>query len=437
MLVIPLVPAGARFGDQRVATAAGAVVPMLPGDPLLGPSRGNADSAIAFAMRYGARRPGDVSAYISEVYRLAPQLGLDPAIVVAQSALETDTWRTDYWANHLNPAGIGITYWGQPSYTWSNGTDAARGHLVHLALYATGPINPGHILYPYRHLDPRYDAALAAGYAGSTRTIADLTGRWATDPVYHQKIAGRGNDILHRYRIAGFSSSGGSTGAAQTDDASAATGWRSTASNPTTEWLQLDLGGAVQLGRVRWLVNAPGVTDKLTVSISLDGGAWSPLGTFGSGPTGQWQGIMPGGAPSARYVRFTVENPLKKPVLGTIAEVQFWPPSTVAYPFLSDTTPPGPTASPSPSGSPSASPSGRPGRPGRTTPTPAASTPGAPTPTATTRPVEPTPVPSRPGSRPTRGPQPQPTTAPQPSTAPPPSNPTPPPPPSRPTRPPR
>ena len=61
---------------------------------------------------------------------------------------------------------------------------AARAQLVHLYLYAAGPIPPDHPLAPYIALDPRYDAALAAGRAGSAGTIADLVGSWATDPEY-------------------------------------------------------------------------------------------------------------------------------------------------------------------------------------------------------------------------------------------------------------
>jgi hypothetical protein len=46
----------------------------------------------------------------------------------------------------------------------------------------------GDVLAPYYHLDPRRDAVIAAGWAGTVRTIRDLTGKWATDPQYHEKI---------------------------------------------------------------------------------------------------------------------------------------------------------------------------------------------------------------------------------------------------------
>ncbi len=334
------------------AAQQGGVRPMLPGDALLAPSRGSAAAAIAFSSRYGAQLPADVTAYIDEVYRLAPRVGLDPAIVVAQSALETDTWRTAYWVDHRNPAGIGITYDGQSSFTWANGTDAARGHLVHLSLYASGPIPAGSPLRPYIPLDPRYQAAISAGYAGIARTIVDLTGRWAADPIYDRKLAGRGNDILYRYRIIGLSGSANTTGAVAVDDGSAATGWRTTGGTPVSATLLIELGQPVAIGRLRWLLGAPGVADRLIVSRSSDGAQWTRIGVYGSGLTGRWQGIAPN--VSARFIRFTIENPRQQPVLGTIVEVQLWPPSSVAYPNLDDLAPVA-AVSPSPSSSASAS----------------------------------------------------------------------------------
>jgi hypothetical protein len=59
-------------------------------------------------------------------------------------------------------------------------------------IYVNGvPSSPisGDILRPYYALDPRRDAVIRQGWAGTVRTIADLTGKWATDPQYAEKIA--------------------------------------------------------------------------------------------------------------------------------------------------------------------------------------------------------------------------------------------------------
>jgi len=158
-------------------------------DPLIAARRGSTVQALASALRAGARRPEDLRAYLMEVYRLAPLVGIDPAIVVAQSAHETGWWQSPAWTDHLNPAGIGITGSDVASPSWESGEAAARAHLVHFFLYAAGPIPPGHPLEPYIPLDPRYDAALAAGRAKSATSLADLTGRWATDPDYAERVA--------------------------------------------------------------------------------------------------------------------------------------------------------------------------------------------------------------------------------------------------------
>ena len=169
---------------------------MRPSDALLADPRGTPEQAIAGAEAAGAERLPDLRAYVVEVYRLAPLVGLDPAIVVAQSAHETGFWRSEIWEEHLNPAGIGVTGPGVPSPTWASGEDAARAQIVHLYLYAAGEIGPGHLLEPYLALDPRYEAARSAGRAASARTLADLTGRWATEPRYGDGVARVGSQLF-------------------------------------------------------------------------------------------------------------------------------------------------------------------------------------------------------------------------------------------------
>ena len=336
---------------RPIAAQGGALAPMLPSDRIVRPVRGSVGTTLSFAAHYGATRYADLRDYVTEVYRLAPQVGIDPAIVVAQSALETDTWRTSYWRNHLNPAGIGITYDGQASFNWANGTDAARGHLVHLYLYAVGEITPRSVLAPYRSLDPRYRAAVNAGYAGIAPTIGALTGRWATDPVYGEKLAGRGNDQLLRHRIVAVSQSANSTSAWLADDANADTAWQTAASHPSLGIASFDLGAVRSLGLVRWMYQQSGSADLMELQRSNDGLSWQTVLTSGNGTALRWQGLMVN--TSARYVRFVFSNPNRDPKLGSLAEVQFWPPTTTALPFVSYEAPspvssPAPTAPPSP-----------------------------------------------------------------------------------------
>jgi len=166
-------------------------------DPLNRAPRGSVDRALAYVAQINVARRSDVEAYVREVYAYAPRVGLDPAIVIAQSALETGNWTSVWWRERLNPGGLGIT--GDPaqnarSRIWANGTESARAQIVHLALYAGLANNP--LVQQYRYLDPRYDVAVAAGYTGIARTVNALSGTWAVDPLYAQKVVNRGNSIF-------------------------------------------------------------------------------------------------------------------------------------------------------------------------------------------------------------------------------------------------
>lgn len=169
-------------------------------DRLIGNARGHPDEAIAYAERHGAKRLADVVQYVHFVYAHAQDLGLDPAIIIAQSAHEADAWRSSWWVNRLNVAGIGIT--GDPkqdaaSGRWLNGEEAAKAQLYHLGLYV------GVDYVPWSPYDPRRLDVIKAGYFGVAETIDDLTATWAEDAVesddpltYAEKIAARGNTVF-------------------------------------------------------------------------------------------------------------------------------------------------------------------------------------------------------------------------------------------------
>ena len=44
--------------------------------------------------------------------------------------------------------------------------------------------------------DPTYQRVFQAGWAGTIRTIADLSGTWAVDPEYHHKIVARAKAVF-------------------------------------------------------------------------------------------------------------------------------------------------------------------------------------------------------------------------------------------------
>lgn len=157
---------------------------------IVGPTRGTAAEAIAFARSHGALRMDEVENYINEVYRLAPQIGFDPAIIVAQSNLETGHWTSFYWNRDLNPAGLGISgnQW-QIEPVFASGTISARAQLAHMHAEVFGNSRP--LPAELQGIDPTYQNVFNAGWAGTIRTIADLAGTWAVDPEYANKIVNR------------------------------------------------------------------------------------------------------------------------------------------------------------------------------------------------------------------------------------------------------
>ena len=163
--------------------------------PIRGTARGHAEAIYEWARAQGCKRPSHVRHYLETVYELAPRLNLNPDVMVAQSVLETSEggapWASRWWQERCNPAGIGITgskLQNEASRDFKNGEAAARAHLLHLSLYVHGDAVPDGF---ETSEDPRWNAAIEAGYAGIATTLDDLTDRWAKDNRYAEKIAER------------------------------------------------------------------------------------------------------------------------------------------------------------------------------------------------------------------------------------------------------
>jgi hypothetical protein len=172
------------------------MAPFAVSNTIVGPARGSVATAMAFARSAGALRIVDVERYVVEIYRLAPEMGFDPAILVAQSAHETGNWRSSWWNQRLNPAGLGVT--GDPtqnaaSPTFGSGTMAARAQIAHMHAEVFGSSRP--LPAVLQGVDPTYQRVFEAGWAGTIRTIADLAGTWATDPDYDTKLVRKANEI--------------------------------------------------------------------------------------------------------------------------------------------------------------------------------------------------------------------------------------------------
>jgi hypothetical protein len=146
-------------------------------------------SSLRQAEQYvGDHNEGRNYRYVREVYRLAPTAGYNPEVMVAQWNLETDGGRSVHWRERNNPGAIGVTDSFDHKYVWDSPERAAQGHLVHLVGYVDGYRREVRKFLDY---DPRYMLLLKTDWAATVVTVEDLTGKWATDPRYGEKIAER------------------------------------------------------------------------------------------------------------------------------------------------------------------------------------------------------------------------------------------------------
>ena len=337
LLLVASIPAvwdrGPSATDALGAQTA-AIPSYSPSDPLLAPARGKVEQILNHARRFGSQRMADVEAYVTEVYSLAPLVGLDPAVVISQSNLETDTWRTAYWSNQSQP-GRDRNH-GQMVLSRSPG----RMARTPLGVRSFTSISTRWASLPVATSWSRISSSIPAtrqrsrpGTPGSRRTIDDLTGRWAVDPNYGEKLAGRGNDMFVRQRIGAYSQSSGSSSSALADDGKPTTAWATITNpppNPSFAWY--DLGSVGSIGSIRWVFAQTGLADQYEVQLSNNGSNWTTLGTFTNVAAGSWVNLETNA--SGRYLRFVFHNPNGDTKLGGLGEIQLWPPTTSPLPWL-------------------------------------------------------------------------------------------------------
>lgn len=152
---------------------------------LRGTASATLEQAQAWSRQRRAARLPELDAYFAEIWRLGSSVGYDPAVVVAQSSLETEGWTLPAWRERLNPAGIGISADFDRGISFRDGVDAARAHLVHLSSFVKG-YDPR--LRSFIHLDPTWQSVFEAGHAGTASVVEDLTGRWSNDICYGRHI---------------------------------------------------------------------------------------------------------------------------------------------------------------------------------------------------------------------------------------------------------
>ena len=148
-------------------------------------------SPAAFATHIEARNPRVDPIYLRVVYRTYREEclreGVSLVVALAQMAHETGylEFNGSVGAIQYNFAGLGATGPGVPGLAFPDIRTGIRAHVQHLKAYGdtSDPIS--------EIVDPRFGLVKR----GSGTTVTALTGRWATDPLYGEKV------LAHAYRL--------------------------------------------------------------------------------------------------------------------------------------------------------------------------------------------------------------------------------------------
>ncbi len=153
-----------------------------------------------WAVKNGAKNTQFLKTYLNALYDLGNKTGVNPDVAAMQSAHETGNrvnglpWQSDAWVTNGNPAGFGITGETNENIVFPTGTKAARMHIAHLLLYATGKIDLAG-LSPVD--DERYDDYVDYfGHVAKATVLNDLQGTWALDPEYAKKITKKAEECF-------------------------------------------------------------------------------------------------------------------------------------------------------------------------------------------------------------------------------------------------
>lgn len=131
--------------------------------------------------------------YIQKIVRLyideSRKEGVNHDIAISQMLLETGflQYKGQVSSHQNNFGGLGALDSGVAGAFFSSTEEGVRAHIQHLKAYASTK-NLSQDL-----VDPRFQLVKR----GSARTFYELTGKWATDKVYDQKI----NNILNKILV--------------------------------------------------------------------------------------------------------------------------------------------------------------------------------------------------------------------------------------------
>ena len=152
--------------------------------PIVAPATVTLDHAQQWASLNGAQQR---FIEVAPLYWQYGQLsGIRPEVLYAQAALETGFGR---YGGNVPPA---YNNWAGIKTATANGNkpedheqfaspaDGVRGHFNHMSAYVgLDPIGEPH---------GRYHVVARISWAGSVKTVEELSGKWAPSPTYHERI---------------------------------------------------------------------------------------------------------------------------------------------------------------------------------------------------------------------------------------------------------
>lgn len=124
--------------------------------------------------------PEEVEQLVELYVRESAIEGVNHDIAFVQMLLETGYLRFsgDVDKQQNNFCGLGATGMGEKGLSFASMEEGVRAHIQHLKIYASKePLNQEAVHNRARFVQP-----------GSAENIHDLTGKWATDPLYGKKI---------------------------------------------------------------------------------------------------------------------------------------------------------------------------------------------------------------------------------------------------------
>lgn len=162
--------------------------------------RVSASRVLAYIKRHptGEYTEFSLETIINFYFYVCGRVKVDPLMVITQMLHETGHL-TSWWAARprRNPAGLGVT--GEPGKglwfpSWEHATMAHVGRLLAYALTDQEVAEDGErwvLIAAALYLRPLPDHL-----RGSAKTYRGLTGTWATDPLYADKMVRLANHIL-------------------------------------------------------------------------------------------------------------------------------------------------------------------------------------------------------------------------------------------------